>query len=157
MNTEYINIYNNLINLTRNKKLFNYFTKNDEFSDRLIIFLIHFGFFLKVFKFEVPQKKMQRLYDYVFKQLEISIREIGYGDATINKKMKNYINLFYSIINQIENWDKYDFQKKNAFFSDYLNKSINMDKLTVYFDKYYIFLTNNTFNSFLKGVIKAKF
>ena len=157
MNTEYINIYNNLINLTRNKKLFNYFTKNDEFSDRLIIFLIHFGFFLKVFKFEVSQKKMQYLYDYVFKQLEISIREIGYGDATINKKMKNYINLFYSIINQIENWDKYDFQKKNAFFSDYLNKSINMDKLTVYFDKYYIFLTNNTFNSFSKGVIKVKF
>ena len=157
MNTEYINIYNNLINLTRNKKLFNYFTKNDEFSDRLIIFLIHFGFFLKVFKFEVSQKKMQHLYDYVFKQLEISIREIGYGDASINKKMKNYINLFYSIINQIENWDKYDFQKKNAFFSDYLNKSINMDKLTVYFDKYYIFLTNNTFNSFSKGVIKVKF
>ena len=100
---------------------------------------------------------MQNLYDYVFKQLEISIREIGYGDASINKKMKNYINLFYSIINQIENWDKYDFQKKNAFFSDYLNKSINMDKLTVYFDKYYIFLTNNTFNSFSKGVIKVKF
>ena len=100
---------------------------------------------------------MQHLYDYVFKQLEISIREIGYGDASINKKMKNYINLFYSIINQIENWDKYDFQKKNAFFSDYLNKSINMDKLTVYFDKYYIFLRNNTFNSFSKGVIKVKF
>ena len=157
MNTEYINIYNNLINLTRNKNLFNYFTKNDEFSDRLIIFLIHFGFFLKVFKFEVSKNKMQHLYDYVFKQLEISIREIGYGDASINKKMKNYINLFYSIINQIENWDKYDFQKKNAFFSDYLNKSINMDKLTVYFDKYYIFLTNNTFNSFSKGVIKVKF
>ena len=157
MNTEYINIYNNLINLTRNKKLFNYFTKNDEFSDRLIIFLIHFGFFLKAFKFEVSQKKMQYLYDYVFKQLEISIREIGYGDASINKKMKNYINLFYSIINQIENWEKYDSQKKNAFFSDYLNKSINMDNLTVYFDKYYIFLTNNTFNSFSKGVIKAKF
>ena len=157
MSKEYINIYNNLINLTRNKKLFNYFTKNDEFSDRLIIFLIHFGFFLKVFKFEVSQKKMQHLYDYVFKQLEISIREIGYGDASINKKMKNYINLFYSIINQIENWDKYDFQKKNAFFSDYLNKAINMDKLTVYFDKYYIFLRNNTFNSFSKGVIRPKF
>ena len=44
---------------------------------------------------------MQKLYDFVFKQLEISIREIGYGDASINKKMKNYINLFYSIINQI--------------------------------------------------------
>ena len=153
----YINIYNNLINLTRNKKLFSNFTKKDEFSDRLLIFLIHFGFFLKVYKSKESKKTMQSIYDYVFKQLEISIREIGYGDASINKKMKNYINLFYSIINQIDSWDKYDFQKKNAFFSDYLNKSINMDKLTVYFDKYYIFLRNNTFNSFSKGVIKAKF
>ena len=157
MDKEYINIYNNLINLTRNKNLFNYFTKNDEFSDRLIIFLIHFAFFLKIFKSEVSEKKLQKLYDYVFKQLEISIREIGYGDASINKKMKIYINLFYSIINQIDNWDNYDLKKKNTFFCDYLNKSVNMDKLSVYFDKYYIFLSNNTFNSFSKGVINAKF
>jgi hypothetical protein len=69
MDIEYINIYNNLINLTRNKKLFIYFTKNDEFSDRLIIFLIHFAFFLKVFKSQVSVKKMQNLYDYVFKPI----------------------------------------------------------------------------------------
>ena len=32
-----------------------------------------------------------------------------------------------------------------------------MHNLIEYFDKYYIFLKNNTFNSFLKGVINAKF
>ena len=45
---------------------------------------------------------MQELYDYFFRQLELSIREIGYGDATINKKMKNYINVFHSMLNEIE-------------------------------------------------------
>ena len=100
---------------------------------------------------------MQNVYDCIFKNIEISIREIGYGDASINKKMKIYINLFYSIMKKIDNWDNFNFEKKNVFFCDYLNKSLNMDNLIEYFDKYYIFLTNNTFNSFLKGVIKAKF
>ena len=157
MNSKYLNIYNNLIKLTRNKEIFEKLSNDETFSDRLILLMIHFAFFIKVYKKPNNKKEFQEIHDFFFKQLELSIREIGYGDASINKKMKNYINLFYSIINQIENWDKYDFQKKNAFFSDYLNKSINMDKLTVYFDKYYIFLRNNTFNSFSKGVIKAKF
>ena len=51
MNNEYLNIYNNLVNLTRNKNL--YKTKNDEtFSDRLIILLFHF-FFLQIYKKEI--------------------------------------------------------------------------------------------------------
>ena len=137
--------------------MFSYFTKNDDFSDRLIIFLIHFGFFLKVYNSKVSKKEMQNVYDCIFKNIEISIREIGYGDASINKKMKIYINLFYSIMKKIDNWDNFNFEKKNVFFCDYLNKSLNMDNLIEYFDKYYIFLRNNTFNSFLKGVIKAKF
>ena len=43
----YINIYNNLVNFTRNKKIFIIFTKEDTFGDRLLILLIHFAFFLK--------------------------------------------------------------------------------------------------------------
>ena len=137
--------------------MFRYFTENDDFSDRLIIFLIHFGFFLKVYNSQVSKKEMQKVYDYIFNNIEISIREIGYGDASINKKMKNYINIFYLIIEKIENWNNYDLKKKNVFLCDYLNKSSNMDNLIEYFDKYYIFLRNNTFNSFSKGVIRPKF
>ena len=116
MNKEYINIYNNLINLTRNKKLFSYFTKNDDFSDRLIIFLIHFGFFLKVYNSKVSKKEMQNVYDCIFKNIEISIREIGYGDASINKKMKIYINLFYSIMKKLTIGIILIFKKKMFFF-----------------------------------------
>ena len=48
MNKEYINIYNNLVNLSRNKThLFSYFTNKDTFSDRLLIFLFHLAFFFK--------------------------------------------------------------------------------------------------------------
>ena len=49
---------------------------------------------------------MQDLYDYIFRQIELDIREIGYGDQSVNKKMKTYINMLYSIIDKINNWEK---------------------------------------------------
>ena len=41
----------------------------------------------------MKKKLLQEIYDYIFRQVELSIREIGYGDQSINKKMKDYLNL----------------------------------------------------------------
>ena len=59
MNNKYINIYNNLVNLTRNKKLYENFDKQDTFSDRLIFLLLHFAFFLKVYKKDTSKGTMK--------------------------------------------------------------------------------------------------
>ena len=91
MNSEYLNIYNNLIKLTRNKSLYQNLDNTDTFSDRLIVFLFHFAFFLKKYKNDNSKSKLQIIYDFNFKQIELSIREIGYGDVSINKQMKIYI------------------------------------------------------------------
>ena len=91
MSQKYLNVYNNLINLTRNKELYKYLSRDDNFSDRLILFLMHFSFFLKNFKKQENKEILQEIYDFNFRQLELSIREIGYGDQSINKKMKIYI------------------------------------------------------------------
>ena len=107
MNYKYINIYNSLVNLTRNKDLYKTFKNQDTFSDRLIFFLLHFAFFLKIYKNDNDKKIIQDIYDYVFRQIELSVREIGYGDQSINKKMKDYLNLFYSMIDKIHNWESY--------------------------------------------------
>ena len=105
MNNKYINIYNYLINYTRNKDLYISLNRNDNFSDRLTLFLLHFAFFLKNYKNEENKKILQEIYDYNFRQLELSIREIGYGDQSINKKMKDYINLFHSMVSEIHYWN----------------------------------------------------
>ena len=117
MNNKYINFYNNLVILTRNKVLYKDFNDQDTFSDRLIIFLFHFAFFLNVFKSIAQKKILQEVFDHVFHQLEISIREIGYGDVSINKKMKSYINIFYAILDKIDAWDNLDRNRKNQIFS----------------------------------------
>ena len=153
INKNYINIYNNLVKFSRNKSIFSLFTNNDTFSDRLLIFLFHFGFFLKVYKKTVNRDLLQNVFDYILKELEISIREIGYGDASINKKMKVYVNSLYSIIEKIDNWENLNFNEKNLIFESFFNIDGDLSKLIKYFDKYSLFLQKNSFNLFVNGVI----
>ena len=154
MNLKFINIYNNFVKLTRNKKLYEDFKAQDTFSDRLIFFLLHFAFFLKIYKNDSNKKLLQEIYDYIFRQVELSIREIGYGDQSINKKMKDYLNLFYGMIDKIHDWDKLEDKSKKLLLSKFLDNAVNIDYLVEYFDKYKLFLLNNTLNSHIKGVTK---
>jgi len=152
MNSKYINIYNNLVNLTRNKKLYQNFDKQDIFSDRLIFLLLHFAFFLRNFKKNENKEIMQNIYDYVFRQLELSIREIGYGDQTINKKMKTYINTFYAMLDQIHNWEGSSLSVKKSILLCFLDNEVGDTYLVNYFDTYMSDLENNTLNCYIKGV-----
>ena len=141
--------------MTRNKDLYKNFKSQDEFSDRLVFFLIHLAFFFKVFKKEENTKDLQEIYDFIFRQLELSIREIGYGDQSINKKMKNYLNLFHSLIDKIHYWNDLEDNKKTEIFDTFIENSSNNQFLTEYFNNYYNILKNNTLNSYLKSVVKA--
>ena len=157
MKNEYLNIYNNLIKLTRNKNLYNNLRNSDTFSDRLIILLFHFGFFLQLYKNDASKKDAQNLFDFVIRQIELSIREIGYGDVSINKKMKEYVNLFYLILEKIEIWDSLDKSKKTYLIADLINIEKDSHLLTDYFNKYREFLINNPLKNFRKDIIEFKF
>ena len=148
----YINLYNNLIKLTTNKLLYKSLNKQDSFNDRLIIFLLHFAFFLKNFKNEKNEKLLQEIYDFNFRQLELSIREIGYGDQSINKKMKDYINVFHAIISEIHFWNDHNLIKKKEIISKFLENFTNINELVQYFDEYLENLSKKTLNSYLKSV-----
>ena len=152
MNKNYIHIYNNLINFTRNKDLYKNLNRADNFSDRLTLFLLHFSFFLKNYKNEENKKILQEIYDYNFRQLELSIREIGYGDQSINKKMKDYINLFHSMVSEIHFWDDLSKPDKLKKISIFLSDFQNNEELLEYFDLFNVNLSKKTLNSYLKSV-----
>jgi len=157
MNNNKLNIYNNLIKLTRNKILYLKLDKHETFSDRLIILFFHFGFFLKYYKKNLSRKESQDLFDFFIRQIELSIREIGYGDATVNKKMKQYVNLFYSIIDKIEIWENLDTSSRTNIIESFLNISKDNHFYADYFEKYRIYLTKNTLNHFTKDILNLKF
>ena len=152
MNDNYIHVYNNLINFTRNKELYKNLNREDNFADRLTLFLLHFSFILKNFKKDENKKILQEIYDFNFRQLELSIREIGYGDQSINKKMKIYINLFHAMVSEIHFWDNLNKEQKINKFSIFLNDFSNIDELIDYFDKFNLNLSKKTLNSYLKSV-----
>ena len=152
MSKNYLNIYNTLINFTRNKDLYLSLNRADNFSDRLTLFLLHFSFFLKNYKNEENKKILQEIYDFSFRQLELSIREIGYGDQSINKKMKDYINLFHAMISEIHFWEDLSRVERINKLSLFLTEYEKIDELVTYFENFNDDLSKKSLNLFIKSV-----
>ncbi len=155
MKPAYLNFYNNLIKLSTNKELYKNFTRQDTFSDRLTLFFLHFAFMLKAFKNKKNSDILQKIYDFNFRQLELSIREIGYGDQSINKKMKDYVNLLHSMVSEIHFWDSISKTDKIKKISYFLTDFNNIDEMVDYFENFYENLTKKTLNSYIKSVSNA--
>ena len=155
MEKSYIHIYNKLVELARNKDLYKDFKNQDVFSDRLTFFLLHFAIFFKIFKNKDNKKILQEIYDFIFRQLELSIREIGYGDQSINKKMKDYINLFHDIIDKFHFWEDLKKEQKQEIIKNYTLNSENTSFYLDYFENFLNSLKKNTLNSYIKSVIKS--
>ena len=154
MSIIYLNIYNSLIKLTRNKKLYN-LNKKDTFYDRMIIFFFHLSFLLKNFKNKEKKDELQNFFDFCIRQIELSIREIGYGDATINKKMKEYVNLLFSIIDKINDWENKKFQEKVDIFKYYIEGDDKYHFYVEYFDDFSKNISNNTFKTISKDILSV--
>ena len=155
MNNNFLEIYNNLIKLTRNKNLYNS-NFQDTFYDRIIIFFFHLAFLLKEYKNKETKNNLQNFFDYCIRQIELSIREIGYGDATINKKMKEYVNLLFSVIDKIDSWEDMDNEKKIEIIKLFIEDGLNFYDFLNYLEKYRFFLSKNTFNSLSKEILTLK-
>ena len=68
--------------------------------------------------------------------------------------MKDYLNLFYGMIDKIHDWDSQTVESRTTLLENFLDNAINVDYLVNYFEKYRLNLTNNTLSSHIKGVIK---
>ena len=71
--------------------------------------------------------------------------------------MKNYLNLFYSLLEKIESLDLDNIEVLMNLLKKYLNTEKNLDFYGEYFNKYRIFLTKNTLNSFTKDILSLNF
>ena len=119
----------------------------------MIILFLHLSFLLKNYNKIESKKNLQNFFDYCIRQIELSIREVGYGDATINKKMKDYINLLFSIIDKINDWENKNNAEKTNILKKYVDDVENYEYHIKYFEKYRNFLIKNSFNNLSKDIL----
>ena len=159
-NTQVSILYNNILLLSRNKLFYTKFALSDTFQNRIHLIFIHISFlFIKIKQnndSKIYKVFYQKIFDLIFKKIELNMREIGYGDVVINKNMKSLVKTFYNILIHCENFKEKNFNVKNIFFSKYLDrnkdqKTANNMLLIKYFDKYQAFCFDLSSDSVLKG------
>ena len=132
-------MYNKFAYLTRDKILYLEIFLQDKLTTRIYLILFYLSFFLKFQKNKgYDKKKLHFIYDFFFKQIENNLREDGFGDITVNKKMKNIINLFNEILLYCDKWENVDWDKKinfiNEIFNESANKNFKVNKMAEYLD-----------------------
>ena len=158
---DFYNLYNNIVLLTRKKALYNEIGIDDNLTNKLYLVLLHLFFVLRILKKSNKNKKIsQDIYDFFFIQIENDLRQIGYGDIAVNKKMKEILNLFSEILIFCDKWELNDNKKKFKYFNNLFkinNKTnFNVEKFIEYLDKYAVYLEDIPFNSLIKGVLNLK-
>ena len=166
INTQEDILYNNILSLSRNKLFFTKFGLADTFQNRIYLIFIHISFlFIKIKQNnqkEIYKIFYQKMFDLIFKNIELNMREIGYGDIVTNKNMKFLVKTFYNILLNCENFNWRSLNLKKMFFFKYLEHN-NMKKkadnvpLIEYFDKYQAFCLELSLDSVLKGDLNFRY
>ena len=165
-NTREKNLYNKILSLSRNKLFYTKFDLLDTFQNRINLIFLHISFIfirIKLKEKELSYKKFyQKMFDFIFKRIELDMREIGYGDMVVNKNMKFLVKSFYNILLNCENYQYKNLSNKNHFLLRYLrlNSNIKTTKnigLVEYFDKYQIFCLDLGSDKVLKGELNFEY
>ena len=93
-------LYNTLLTLSRNLFFYKKVDLKDTFETRIYLMFLHFSMFLIIFKFKKVNFS-QNNYDSLFHCIENNLRELGFGDVAVNKKMKTLNKIFYDILLKI--------------------------------------------------------
>ena len=151
--------YKKILCLSRNVIFYTKLHLKDTFQNRIGLIFLHFCFLIiglkKKEKSVIYDDFYQNVYDLIFKNIEINMREIGYGDVTVNKNMKFLVKVFYDILSNCEDYSNKNLKDKNLFLHKHLTqerdpKTTNNIGLVKYFDKYVTFCLDLSIDSVLK-------
>ena len=94
-------LYNILLNLSRNIFFYKTIKLQDTYETRIYLMLFHFSIIMIVSK-NKGTKFDQNEYDYFFRNIEYNLRDLGFGDISVNKKMKDLNKILYDILLKIQ-------------------------------------------------------
>ena len=140
------NIYTNIVKTSRNKSFFLDLKVEDTVEGRFDIITLHsfiiFNYFISIekSKSELPQL----LFDYMFSDFDSNLREMGFGDIAVNKRMKQFIKAFYGRIDnyskslvQLVDFNDYRMLNETILRNIYKDKSIE-EKCIIFWREYIV-------------------
>ena len=153
------NIYNTLLFLSRNILFYKNLGFEDTYETRIYLMFFHYSIILLILK-NKEKKKNQENYDDLFFYIENNLRELGFGDVSVNKKMKDLNKVFYDILLKINtNNNSFEISKKlsNKYFKKLNDNDKNWEVFARYFKNFYHFCFELTSDNMIKEAINYKF
>ena len=154
-------LYNILLNLSRNIFFYKKINLKDNFETRIYLMFMHFSILMIISK-NKGKKFNQSEYDNFFDNIEYNLREIGFGDVTVNKKMKELNKILYDILlkikeQTIEN-NGLNFQLVSKYFNEFKNANEdNYKEFEGYFKSFYDFCYKLPLENMVKKAINFKY
>ena len=139
-------LYNTLLSLARNIFFYKNIGLPDTFETRIYLMFIHFSIMMIVSK-NKGKKFDQKSYDSLFHNIENNLREMGFGDVSVNKKMKDFNKLLYDILLKLNKKDVIGTFKINEKLIIEYFKDLKDTKNTKYidFERYFMNFYNFCF------------
>ena len=153
-------LYNILLKLSRNIFFYKKIQLNDSFETRIFLMFFHFSILMIIFK-KKGEKFDQGEYDNVFNSIEYNLRELGFGDVSVNKKMKDFNKILYDILLKIDDNSENDFKLNKKLVTKYFNslkgendpKTVDFER---YFDKFYKFCFELPLQNMIRETLNFK-
>ena len=157
------NLYNILLTLSRNIFFYKQIKLPDNFETRIYLMFFHFSIMMIIHK-KKGEKFSQYEYDSLFHNIENNLRELGFGDVSVNKKMKEFNKILYDILLKL-NLNKLDdkifkinFDLVLKYFSDFKDPNEPRYKdFETYFVRFYNFCFELSLDNMIRGVNKFKY
>ena len=150
-------MYSIILTLSRNIFFYKKINLSDTFETRIYLMFFHFSIMMIVSK-KKGIKFDQNQYDYFFNKIEYNLRELGFGDVSVNSKMKELNKILYDILLKLELKDN---ENQNIFkLNDNLVKkyfeSLNNEKKSVFteFKQYFLNFFNYCFEQSIENMIE---
>ena len=156
-------LYNTLITLSRNILFYKNINLNDKFETRIYLIFFHFSIMMIIFK-KKGEVFEQKLYDSLFYNIKNNLRELGFGDVSVNKKMKEFNQILYDILLKITdttNTKQNNFKINHKLISKYFPelddpKSPKYQHFEKYFLNFYKFCFEIPLQNMVREAIKYK-
>ena len=150
------NLYIRLLELSRNIFFYKNINLKDSFETRIYLMFFHFSILMLVYK-KRGEKFDQINYDNFFHSIENDLRELGFGDVYVNKKMKDLNKILYDILLKLEKSEESTklIMLNTKLIKKYFNElngqnDLNLKKL----EKYFLFFFNFCFEIPIKTMLK---